>query len=431
MLGAWVAAVALAAPADELSRADVLADLDALQARIEASFSYAEDKREHFGVDVAALCSAAAAALPDAPTRRDALAAIASVIAGLKDGHAYATLPNATLLPPYVLPLVFCETTAGPAIEHVSPELPATVDVRRGDVVIAIDGEPIEERVARLTTIAYGSTPGQLRSVALSFARHVDPRTAVLELDRAERGRFTVEVPADLPYFLPSRATQRVETRFIGDSGIAVMRVDSFTLADTAAWSNATTPAERDALLAADRILFREAFAAIAGARGLVLDLRGNPGGTDLLGHELVRHLVATPFTYYDLSGFENGAQTQRFPVRVEPDEGIVRFEGPLVVLIDEKSFSVTDNVCAALRDLHHDVLFVGRPTGAGTGAPRPFVLPHTGATVTFCTMRVWSPSGALIEGRGTQPDVPVTNTPNDVAVGFDRALDVAVRALR
>lgn len=428
---AWVVAVAFATATDELSRDDVLADLDALSARIEASFAYADDKHEHFGVDVRALCSAAAAALPERPTRRDALAAVTSVVAGLKDGHAYASMPKTSLLPAHVLPLSFCDTTDGPAIHHVSPHVPETVDVRRGDVVVSIDGEPIEPRVARLTAIAFGSTPGQRRSLALAFARHVDERTSVLELDRAERGRFTVEVPADLPYFLPPRATRRVETTFLDDGAIAAMRIDSFALADADAWSKATTPAERDALLDADRALLREAFAAIAGARGLVLDLRGNPGGTDLLGHELVRHLVAAPFTYYDLSGYENGSPTQRFPVRVEPAEGVVRFEGPLVVLIDERSFSVTDNVCAALRDLHHDVLFVGRPTGGGTGAPRPFVLPRTGATVTFCTMLVWSPSGELIEGRGTLPDVPVTNTARDVAEGFDRALDVAVRALK
>ncbi|MBL8766996.1 MAG: hypothetical protein JNL94_06520, partial [Planctomycetes bacterium] len=62
---AWVVAVAFATATDELSRDDVLADLDALSARIEASFAYADDKHEHFGVDVRALCSAAAAALPE------------------------------------------------------------------------------------------------------------------------------------------------------------------------------------------------------------------------------------------------------------------------------------------------------------------------------------------------------------------------------
>ena len=105
--------------------------------------------------------------------------------------------------------------------------------------------------------------------------------------------------------------------------------------------------------------------------------------------------------------------------------------EQPLVVLIDAGSFSVTDNVCAALHDLRPDARFVGQPTGGGTGAPRPFPLPRTGATTTFCTMRVWSPNGTLIEGRGTVPHLAVTPSAEDVANGFDRALDAALRALR
>ena len=57
--------------------------------------------------------------------------------------------------------------------------------------------------------------------------------------------------------------------------------------------------------------------------------------------------------------------------------------------------------------------------------------LAHSGAVIMFCTMRVHGPAGELIEGRGTQPDVLVTPTRDDVLAGRDAELAAALRAVR
>lgn len=108
------------------------------------------------------------------------------------------------------------------------------------------------------------------------------------------------------------------------------------------------------------------------------------------------------------------------------------RFEGQLLVLIDEDVFSVSDKLCRCLRDQHPDVTFVGAPTGGGSGAPRPCItLQHSGAIVTLCTMRVTGPKGELIEGRGTVPDVPVRRTRAGVIAGTDEVLAAALARVK
>jgi C-terminal processing protease CtpA/Prc len=164
----------------------------------------------------------------------------------------------------------------------------------------------------------------------------------------------------------------------------------------------------------------------------LVLDLRRNPGGTELLGQELAGMLLPPGTTYFRLqSRDERGAWGMAYPHPVRSDPTAPPFDGPLLCLIDEWTFSVADNLAACLADTHPDVTFVGRPTGGGTGAPQPFELPASGATVALCTMRVYSPSRGLIEGRGTRPDVVVRLTREDLLTGRDADLEAALGLAR
>jgi C-terminal processing protease CtpA/Prc len=163
-----------------------------------------------------------------------------------------------------------------------------------------------------------------------------------------------------------------------------------------------------------------------------VLDLRGNGGGTDLLGMEAAACLLPAGSVYYRLASRGWFGWTKPAPQRLQVHGTPPLFGGQLVVVIDEGVFSTTDNLCRCLDDLHRDVTFVGRPTGGGTGAPRPCVtLTHCRAVITFCTMRVYGPAGELIEGRGTQPDVLVSRTRADVLAGRDAELEAALRAVR
>jgi C-terminal processing protease CtpA/Prc len=200
------------------------------------------------------------------------------------------------------------------------------------------------------------------------------------------------------------------------------------------------------AALDAAKARISEAFSKAMGASCLVLDLRGNSGGTDLLGSHVAMHLVPGEFTYFKLQtrfspqlrtvpGFEDSAATNGWssPVEWGPPRPptVTAFPGFIVVLQDERCFSTTDNLLACLRDfLPRDrARFVGRPSGGGTGAPRPVVtLPESGATLTLTVMKVYSPEGRLIEGRGTIPDRLVEWSWDDVVEGRDADLDAGLQ---
>jgi carboxyl-terminal processing protease len=160
-----------------------------------------------------------------------------------------------------------------------------------------------------------------------------------------------------------------------------------------------------------------------------VLDLRGNTGGTDVLGMEVASHLLPSARPYYLLSARDaTGKWSPPSPVQVLPKPPT--YMRALIVLIDHGTFSAADNLAAYLRD-ERSAIFVGRPTGGGTGAPREVTLARSGAQVSFSTMRVFSPRGQMIEGAGTTPDITVQWTRSDYSLGRDPDLAAALRALR
>jgi C-terminal processing protease CtpA/Prc len=113
---------------------------------------------------------------------------------------------------------------------------------------------------------------------------------------------------------------------------------------------------------------------------------------------------------------------------QIQADQHIRPYTGKVVVLIDEGCFSATDNLLACLADLHPNVVFVGRPSGGGTGAPYEIAtLTHSKAVLTLCTMRIWSPHGRQIEGRGTQPSVAIRPSRADLLAGRDADLAAAL----
>jgi C-terminal processing protease CtpA/Prc len=211
---------------------------------------------------------------------------------------------------------------------------------------------------------------------------------------------------------------------------IGCVRVRSFLARDQKAWATAA-PEDLERLAEPDLRAIGEAMDAVNDTNSLVLDLRGNAGGSDFLGEELARRLVPRGSIYYSLSSRIGASWSAPAPVSLErPSNQLTPhkevYTRPLAVLIDEGSFSATDNLVACLRDNRPNTIIVGRPTGGGTGAPRPFRLPRTGATVKFCTMRVYRPKGGLIDGRGTAPDIPVRWQRSNYETGRDPDLEAA-----
>jgi hypothetical protein len=408
----------------------MLADLSELGELLREHWSYLDDKREHFGVDPDLAISTARAALDGEPDAGTFLDALQRCVASLQDGHALVRAPGAGD-PPFAWPFTLVPAAEGLVVEGVAPMTLAAMDVEPGDRLLAADLVAANELLSHAMRRTMASTLGSRRARAAGRMRWTD----------RERSRYLMQKPGGRLYELDFDAVPRGTVvpvpacyapgitwgRFDGRTGW--LRVGTFAAPDTEAWA-AAAPGERDDVLAPYYDTVRRAFAELSGLDGLVLDLRRNTGGSDMAGMEVARHLLPPGSVYFRLQGrLEDGSWSpvSEHPLPDEPPEH--PFEGRLVVVIDEWTFSTADNLAACLDDLHPDARFVGRPTAGGTGAPRPFVLPHTGAEVAFCTMRVERPLGGLIEGRGTTPDVLVTWEGADLAAGRDPDM-AAARAL-
>lgn len=135
------------------------------------------------------------------------------------------------------------------------------------------------------------------------------------------------------------------------------------------------------------------------GAKGIVLDLRGNPGG---LLNEAVK--VASVFIEDGpvVSVKERGAPPQSYEAKGDAIEGL-----PLVVLVDKGSASASEIVAGAIQDAGRGTLVGQRTFGKGT--VQTIHRLDAGGGVKYTTAEYFTPSGDSIEDSGVVPDRKVS----------------------
>lgn len=147
--------------------------------------------------------------------------------------------------------------------------------------------------------------------------------------------------------------------------------------------------------------------------RGLVLDLRDNPGG-------VLEAAVGVSDLFLDegLIVRANGrAPDARFEMSARP--GDVLEGAPLVVLVNGASASASEIVAGALRD-HGRARLVGSQT-YGKGSVQTVMPLSNGQAIKLTTSRYFTPSGASIHKRGITPDVVVDRKQAAAAHEADR----------
>lgn len=156
-----------------------------------------------------------------------------------------------------------------------------------------------------------------------------------------------------------------------------------------------------------------QALAAIraAGDTGIILDLRGDPGG---LRDEAIA--VASQFIKDGTVLIEQDAQGHRtfYPVR----SGGAAVETPLVVLVNEGTASSAEIVAGALKD-HRRGELVGATT-FGTGTVLSTYPLSDGSAILLGTEEWLTPNGSQIWHRGVAPDVAVDLPANATPVAPD-----------
>ena len=391
------------------------ADLELLRTAIPRHFSYVEHRAALCGVDVDALVDAGLAALADDATPRDFVAALKRVIAGLHDGHAFATVDGIPYQQAWRWPVHLMDSAEGVFVLGVTPGLKTAGTILPGDLVTAVDGVPVDELIAEQQLQTFASSDDARRVWALHhLPRSWDAARVEFSLVREGTPRdVTVDcVPHDTIVGAPMRlyAEEAFDPGIA--PGVAWWRPGKFSPTADHNDFMALDQAGREAFTEAKRAGYGERAATLADHRAVIIDLRGNPGGTDMLGQAFASQFVPPESVYFKLQGRDENGHWYRVSEHTVPAlDGREPYDGQIVLIVDERTFSTADNVAACLVDTRDDVTVVGRHAGSGTGAPRTFTLPHSGASVTFCTMLVWTAADRMTEGQGVVPDIPVTWT--------------------
>jgi carboxyl-terminal processing protease len=132
--------------------------------------------------------------------------------------------------------------------------------------------------------------------------------------------------------------------------------------------------------------------------KGLVLDLRNNPGG--VLNGAVA---VSDAFLKKGLIVYTEGrVNDSKLRFNATPDD--ILHNAPLVVLVNQGSASASEIVSGALQD-HRRAIIVGSQT-FGKGSVQTILPLSNGTAVKLTTARYFTPSGRSIQAEGIKPDI-------------------------
>jgi carboxyl-terminal processing protease len=173
-----------------------------------------------------------------------------------------------------------------------------------------------------------------------------------------------------------------------------------------------------------------------AGATGVVLDLRNNPGGYINEALQIGSMFVPEGDTIF-ISQVRDGTQEKHLATAQPQNIGDL----PLVVLINEGSASSSEIVSGAIKANNPNATVIGETT-FGTGTVLSNFGLDDGSSLLLGTELWLTPDGSLIKNQGIRPDVvvglpegqfpftPVDNAENDTSDIQDHQLDWAVHVI-
>ena len=245
----------------------------------------------------------------------------------------------------------------------------ARAGIRAGDTIIAIDGRDVGNEGLAEASASIRGEPGTI--VKLTIGREAIPGPLEFAVERA----------------IVSVHSVRFE---LLEPGYGYLRISQFS---------ETTGSD---IVGALRSLRQSAGGRL---RGLVLDLRNNPGGVLDAAVE-----VSDAFLEQGLIVSAEGRSAEsRF--RMEAAAGDLTQGAPVAVLVNEGSASAAEIVAGALRDNGRAKLLGQRTFGKGSVQT---VMPLAdGQALKLTTSRYYTPSGVSIHERGLEPDLvlPVQQT--------------------
>jgi len=158
-------------------------------------------------------------------------------------------------------------------------------------------------------------------------------------------------------------------------------------------------------------------------AQGIVLDLRGNPGGYLEVAVDIASWFVDGGKLVVS-EDFGNGNKNEHTSYGYKK---LATY--PTVVLIDQGSASASEILAGALRD-DNGIKLVGEKS-FGKGSVQELENLRGGTSLKVTVAKWLTPSGHSIMEQGLEPDIQVGRTQEDVDAGRDPQLDKALEMLK
>ncbi|MSR87260.1 S41 family peptidase [Candidatus Peribacteria bacterium] len=149
---------------------------------------------------------------------------------------------------------------------------------------------------------------------------------------------------------------------------------------------------------------FRAAMAEVQSKnpRGIILDLRNNPGGLLHAAGVVVATFLPKGSTYVSIM------ETDATSTEVTEDEPVIKSSVPMVVLVNKGSASASEIVAGALQDSKRAKV-VGETT-YGKGTVQQVMQFPDGSSLKFTIAEWRTPSGRKIDKLGVTPDMVISN---------------------
>lgn len=168
---------------------------------------------------------------------------------------------------------------------------------------------------------------------------------------------------------------------------------------------------------------FEASLKTFAEAPGIILDLRGNPGGIGIMAMGIAGFFIDKPGL--KLGEMKTREATLKFVIFPRPEP----YSGPLAILVDAGSASTTEILAGGLQDLKRARIFGTRTAGAAL--PSDIIRLPNGDGFQYAQASYTSENGNVLEGNGVTPDTLVRQTVEATASGHDLFIEAAEEWIR
>jgi carboxyl-terminal processing protease len=283
--------------------------------------------------------------------------------------------------------------------------------IEPGMIVLAVGGQPIEDRLATIRSKRISSSSEQATHLLVYRRLLAGPRDTTLQVRLQRADGFTFEaVVTRQVYSAPPDVSS-----YVLPSGNVYIRFDSFQHSVSKQ--------------------FKEALQKYQSAPGMIIDLRKNGGGDlvallSIAGHFFDRKTLFVKDSTRSGKPLSEFAGLWKLPlqlyvgVRSEP-----LYSRPVAILIDPRSASSSEVFAAGMQDTGRATIIGTQSCGCVLGIAKPRVM--KGGSVLEMSEVLWfSPRGRKLEGTGVIPDKIVSPTLSDLQRKRDAVLAEADKVL-